>query len=410
MDSEKIRTKRPGLRVSEESQQPESVAVPSEYQQERAPTVVAGRYEIIGRLPAGRTGTVWKAKDTKTGEFVAVRVFSRFESKNPLLLSRFKKGLDQLSTLSHPHIVGPCDSGVTEDNVPYVVTPFIEKATLKEAFSIDNPLSESKGVEIFVQIAEALAHAHAIGVGHGNFSVANVFMQEDKQGFPRIVLTDFGMESLCQSSMLDPQDDVYAFGALMYECVNGSAPGIKDSNTQEAPFRNPISPELKSIILKCLSSNRKDRYVDGSEVLDILIAMRCHRLPKPPKHRPWQTLMTPKVLIPLVACVVLATAAICALVSIQSKPSVSSSTPAVPAQTPPVANIVPLQRTPVVRMKRTAAPLTTGEHKAASQTPEPVPLESLQQPIPLEPAETAAAPSSLPVNKEKFENTAKRGE
>jgi serine/threonine protein kinase len=400
MDSEEIQTKRPDSMVSEDSQNLELAAIPSD-SQEKARTLVAGRYEINERLPAGRTGAVWKAKDTKTGEFVAVREFSRFESKNPLLLNRFKKGLEQLSTLSDPNIVGPCDSGVTKENVPYVVTPFIEQGTLKQALSLHNVLPESKAVDISMQIAEALTHAHAIGVAHGNLSASNVFIYEDNVGKPRIFLTDFGIASLCQSTMFDPQDDVFAFGALMYECVNGSPPRTEDLNAPEAPFGNNISPGLKSIILKCLSSSRKDRYVDGSQVLDNLIAMRCNRLPIPSK--PGQRSMTSKVLVAFVVCALLATAAICALLSIQSKPSTSNSLPAVPMQRPPLANGGPLQRAPIVRMKRTAAVLRTGEHQSASQTAEPAPLESLQQPLPLEPAVTAAAPSSTPVSKEKPE-------
>jgi serine/threonine protein kinase len=407
MDTDEIRTKRPDMTVAGEGQKAELSAASGDAQKEKPRTIVAGRYEIIERLAAGRTGAVWKAKDKKSNEFVVVREFSRMDTKNLLLADRFNKGLGRLSTLSHPNIIEPCDSGVTDDNVPYVVTPFLDEPTLKQMLSLDKVLTESKAVEIFVPIAEAIAHAHIIGVEHGNLSLGNVFVHEDAKGTPGVTLTDFGIETLFQSSMFDPQDDVFAFGTLMYECLNGALPQTsEDSLTLEAPFHNAISPELKSIILNCLSLNRKDRYASGSEVLDNLIAMRCQRLPMPPKERPGQKFLTPKFLIPLVACVVVATAAICALVTMQPKPSISNGTPTTPAQTPSVTNIrhaVSNQKNPVARLRRTAP---GPSEQLPSQGSEPAPLESLQQPIPLESAVNSTVPS---LTKEKVEKTAAMG-
>lgn len=397
MNFDDLRTKRPDLKNSEESKSPESEAAQLAPLQPEEPRTIAGRYKIVERLPAGRTGVVWKATDKKTEEFVAVREFSPFESQ--VLLKRFEKNLSELSRLSHPNIIGPCDSGVTNDNLPYVVTPLIGHPTLKQFLASEKSLPEPRCVEIFVQIAEALAHAHTIGIQHGDVVPNNIFVHEDDERRSQVIMTDFGIESLRESPLFDPQDDVFAFGALMYECLNGHSPVLDDSNMLTAPFRSHISPELQSIVLNCLNPIRKERYLDGSEILENLLAMKCQKLPSPPKNRPGQNLMTPKVLIPLVCSVVVVTGAICWLMPKQPNAPVQQVTP--------VTENTPVTQRPVVStMKRTIPRRTlTGRPQGMPETA-PLPLESLQQPIPLEPNSNL---SSNSITKEKIKNAAEMG-
>lgn len=396
MKFDDIRTKRPDLSVSEDSKNLDLAVAQPETQQEE-PRPMACRYEIVERLPAGRTGVVWKAKDKKTEELVAVREFAPFESQ--VALKRFEKNLSELSRLSHPNIVGPCDSGITNENIPYVVTALVGHPTLKQFLASEQSLPESRCAEIFVQIAEALAHAHTIGIQHGDVVPNNIFVHEDDERRSQVIMTDFGIESLRESPLFDPQDDVFAFGTLMYECLNGHSPLLDDSNMLTAPFRNGVSPELQSIVLNCLNPIRKERYLDGSEILENLLAMRCQKLPSPPKNRPGQNLMTAKVLIPLVCSVVVVTAAICVLMPKQPNAPVQQITPV--TQVTPV-----LQRSPASSLRRTIPRRAlTGRPQGMPNTA-PLPLESLQQPIPLEPNSNLSSDS---ITKEKIKNAAEMG-
>lgn len=396
MKFDDIRIKRPDLKTSEESKSPGEAAELAPLQQEE-PRTIAGRYEIVERLPAGRTGVVWKAKDNTTDEFVAVREFSPFESQ--VQVQRFEKNLSELSRLSHPNIVGHIDSGITTDGVPYVVTPLIGHPTLKQFLASEKSLREPRAVEIFVQITEALAHAHTIGIQHGNVVPNNIFVHEDAERRAQAIMTDFGIESLRESPLFDPQDDVFAFGALMYECLNGHSPHLDESNGLTAPFRSHISPELQSVILNCLNPIRKERYLDGSEILENLLAMRCQKLPSPPKNRPGQNLMKPKVLIPLVCCVVMVTGAICWLMPTQPNAPVQ--------QVAPVTESAPVIQRPVVSTTKRTIPrrVLTGRPQGMPNAA-PMPLESLQQPIPLE---SNSSLSSDSITKEKIKNAAEMG-
>src|SRR6476659_783913 len=133
-----------------------------------------GPYEILGRIGEGGMGEVWKARDTRLGRIVALKLSKTQFSE------RFEREARAAAALNHPHICQLHDIGPN-----YLVLEFVEGAPLK------GPLPVEKAVEYAIQILESLDAAHRIGITHRDLKPANILLT--KQG---IKLLDFGLAKL----------------------------------------------------------------------------------------------------------------------------------------------------------------------------------------------------------------------
>src|SRR3989442_7997308 len=120
-----------------------------------------GPYEILSPLGAGGMGEVYRARDTRLGRDVAVKVLPALVSADPDRLRRFELEAKAASLLNHPHIVAIHDVG-THDGTPYVVSELLEGETLRARLGM--PLPSRQAVEYALQIAEGLAAAHDKGI------------------------------------------------------------------------------------------------------------------------------------------------------------------------------------------------------------------------------------------------------
>src|SRR5215469_11935146 len=123
-----------------------------------------GPYEILAPLGAGGMGEVYRARDTRLGRDVAVKVIATGSSLDGDRLRRFELEARTASTLNHPNILTVHDFG-THDGAPYVVTELLEGVTLRERLA-SGALSPRRAVGYGVQIAQGLAAAHGKGIIH----------------------------------------------------------------------------------------------------------------------------------------------------------------------------------------------------------------------------------------------------
>ena len=151
-------------------------------------------------------------------------------------------------------------------------------------------------------------------------------------------VSDFGLDALFQGRQFDAKDDVYAFGALMYEVLSGHKPTIRTGAANPAEGSS-ISTELQNIILFCLNPDPRYRYADGSEVLENLLRIRQGKVPSPPANRPGQKLMSPLVLGMVAAAVVVLTICVYLFASQTRSPNLVS-----PASAPRLESNVQMTR------------------------------------------------------------------
>jgi serine/threonine protein kinase/Tol biopolymer transport system component len=145
-----------------------------------------GPYEILAPLGAGGMGEVYRARDTRLGRDVAVKVLPQHLSENPDVHARFEREARTISSLNHPHICTLHDVGRDQD-VEYLVMELIEGETLAQRLE-KGALAIPEVLKLGIQIADALDRAHRAGIVHRDFKPGNVMLA--KGGAK---LTDFGL-------------------------------------------------------------------------------------------------------------------------------------------------------------------------------------------------------------------------
>ncbi len=145
-----------------------------------------GPYEVVSPLGAGGMGEVYRARDTRLGRDVAIKVLPPHLSENPEILARFEREARTISSLNHPHICTLYDVG-REGDVEYLVMELIEGETLAQRLE-KGPLPLADVLRFGQQMADALDRAHRAGVIHRDFKPGNVMITR-----AGVKLTDFGL-------------------------------------------------------------------------------------------------------------------------------------------------------------------------------------------------------------------------
>src|SRR6266511_1155994 len=149
-----------------------------------------GPYEILAPLGAGGMGEVYRAKDSRLGRDVAIKVLPASFSQDPDRLRRFEQEAKAAGLLNHPNITAVHDIG-SHDGAPYVVSELLEGETLRLAL-LGGKLSQRKAIDYALQIAHGLAGAHEKGIVHRDLKPENLFVINDG----RVKILDFGLAKL----------------------------------------------------------------------------------------------------------------------------------------------------------------------------------------------------------------------
>src|SRR5689334_5006671 len=136
--------------------------------------VLDGRYQLEEELGRGGTAAIWRARDLRLNQPVAVKVLTGDSRADPRMTARLRREADTLARLSHPNIVGVRGFGVDGD-CSYLVMDLVDGRDLATQLT-DGPLPVDRAVTIATQICDALAAAHAVGVVHRDIKPANVML------------------------------------------------------------------------------------------------------------------------------------------------------------------------------------------------------------------------------------------
>ncbi|HEY0385157.1 MAG TPA: protein kinase, partial [Pyrinomonadaceae bacterium] len=267
-------------------------------------------YRIVEKLGEGGMGVVYAAEDLRLGRRVAIKFLSK-TSNSQQVRARFLREARAISQLSHPHIATIYDYGETPASEPYIVMEIISGEDLSALLRTGGALSVSRAIEIVEAVAEALNEAHAQGIVHRDIKPSNVIINSRGQ----VKVLDFGLakqlhEKLPQqsdqdaqtwpantrsnaligtplymspeqatASPVDSRSDLFALGALLYECLTGR-PAFSGANVLAIVAQvihvdppppstvNPkVPPELDRITLCALAKDVQQRYQSAEEML-----------------------------------------------------------------------------------------------------------------------------------------------
>lgn len=259
-----------------------------------------GQYTIEGQVGAGGMATVYKAYHARLDRNVAIKVMHPTFLSDPNFHSRFDREAKIIARLDHPNIVSIYDFDEHEGQ-PYLVMKFIEGRTLKELIQTKDAISIKDQKRIMRTLADALTHAHHMGILHRDIKPSNIII--DGRGEP--YLMDFGLariaqggESTMSASMmlgtpqyispeqaqgnidLTPRTDIYSLGIILYELVVGRVPFSGDSAYaivhdhiySPLPLPSDINPsisrQVEAVLLKALAKNPDERYATPTAMID----------------------------------------------------------------------------------------------------------------------------------------------
>lgn len=218
----------------------------------RAGWVVAERYQLGKLIGEGRTGKVYRAHDLRSPDRVAVKLLHKPLCSVPDSVRRFAREFEATSTIDHPNVVRSLAFGQQPDGplngTHYLVMELVDGKRLGDVLKGDRALDTPRAVRITLDVARALAAAHAHGVVHRDIEPNNVILQRSKGrevakvldfGLARLAtntddaLTDFGVRlgtaeymspEYIESGEIEPRSDVYGLGILLYALLTGAPP------------------------------------------------------------------------------------------------------------------------------------------------------------------------------------------
>jgi eukaryotic-like serine/threonine-protein kinase len=266
-----------------------------------------GPYEVLSALGAGGMGEVYRARDTRLGREVAIKVLSEHLSSNPDLRARFEREARAISALSHPHICHLYDVG-SQDGTEYLVMELLEGQPLNRRLE-KGPLPLAQALQCGIEIAEALDKAHKSGIVHRDLKPGNIMLTKAGAklldfGLAKPVEGVAGMASGSAATMSQPltqegkiigtfrymapeqvqgqeadtRSDIFAFGAVLYEMVTGKRAfeGKSQISIMSAILENepetvstvvPLTPPaLDHVIQRALAKDPDERWQSAADI------------------------------------------------------------------------------------------------------------------------------------------------
>jgi serine/threonine protein kinase len=284
-----------------------------------------GPYTILDRLGEGGMGEVYRARDTRLGRDVAVKVLPSSVAEDPERLRRFEHEARAAGILNHPNLLAVFDVG-THGSAPYIVTELVEGETLRARLG-DGALPLRTAIDCAAAMARGLAAAHEKGIVHRDLKPENVVVTRDG----RVKIVDFGLAKLTRPFAqdegetsglgttpgvvlgtvgylspeqvrglpVDHRSDLFSFGAVLHEMLSGRRAFHAETpvETMAAILRDPTPPlpeivpaTVAAIAMRCLEKEADRRYQSAADVAFDLEAIALSGgtspVPLPPLRRP----------------------------------------------------------------------------------------------------------------------------
>ncbi len=260
------------------------------------------RYRPLKTLGSGGAGTVFLCWDKHLEKKVAVKVL--FDMTDEARVN-FQKEAIATAKFKHANVISIIDFGVVDAGTPYMVLEYFAGFGLDRYLRQHGPPDLPLAIRFFIELADALAHGHAVNVFHRDIKCSNVLVVKDNSGNPTVKLIDFGIAAMISNQastmvqgrtlvgtpkymspdqalgmIFDARSELYSLGCLMYEVLTGRVPFdgedvlnlISMHSAAPVPAMSDMAMgnvppiELENVVRKCLEKNPDDRYQSMEEL------------------------------------------------------------------------------------------------------------------------------------------------
>ena len=263
---------------------------------------------IKSKLGKGGMGDVYLAQHILTKKDLAVKFLAPNKNMQEQRWMRFQQEARVLARLDHPGIIRVMDFGLSNEYGPYMVMEYFDGEPLDSMIARKKNLDPDFAAEVCRQVAEALEHAHGLGIIHRDIKPSNILVKTIPNAPPVVRVVDFGIAkanlvekdelSLTQTGQLlgsplymspeqcigdkcDARSDIYSLGCVMYEALTGHAPFIgktyadtiiKHQKEKPAPISNAlnVSADIQKIVTCALEKQPSDRFRTMTEMKNAL--------------------------------------------------------------------------------------------------------------------------------------------
>lgn len=316
---------------------PELVEIPDETETltliQSAQKTLGDAYEVLELLRAGLTGDVFKVRDKALDKLFAAKIMHPDLAADINTVKMFQQQARAAQDLTHVNLAAIYQIQLSAGGAPCIIMDYLDGETLGEELARHGFLDVPRALDIFIQTAEALVHAHTKGVTHYDLKPANLVLSKGDGGQDLVKLVDFGIaRSLpsadaggtttsgkrssghptkpvagsprhmspeqCLSRPLDARSDIYSFGCIMYEALT-NVPVFEDKNPirvmvkqvgtkprhfAELKYEYQIPPDLEQIVFRCLEKSPSGRYQSAQALLDDLRRVQAGQPLSPPSQ------------------------------------------------------------------------------------------------------------------------------
>jgi serine/threonine-protein kinase len=269
-------------------------------------------YQVLGKLGAGAMAVVYRAKQLSLNREVAIKVLPKRFTENPEYVKRFYKEGQAAGKLNHPNIVQAVDVGEA-GGYHYFVMEYVKGKSIYDDLAAGKVFSEAEALDIAIQVAKALGHAHSVGLIHRDVKPKNIMMTED--GI--VKLADMGLarettdlelaksekgraygtpyyiapEQIRGEMDIDGRADIYGLGATLYHMLTGRVPFMADdpSDVMRKHLREELVPPdhintslsagISEVVEVMMAKNKENRYSNCEELLEDLEAVQAGQAP-----------------------------------------------------------------------------------------------------------------------------------
>ncbi len=218
-------------------------------------TIVENKYQVLSLIGEGGMGAIYKVHHMQLRKDMALKTFA---SRNLSSESwhRFQREAQSIAKLKHKNIVEVFDFGIIQNELPYYTMTLLKGESLAERIAREGPLTPERALQVFLQAAEALAHAHRHNIVHRDIKPGNIFLEDDaaaQRARSDVKIVDFGIAKLAENAgaagdqsltqvgtifgsplymspeqslglEVDQRSDIYSFGCALFEALTGAPP------------------------------------------------------------------------------------------------------------------------------------------------------------------------------------------